>query len=167
MTTVHGSNNNDYIGLLDSETAKSLDSVLGKCDITTRNYILRPRNPNSKKVDVPWGSSLPLYINIYGRAEHFDALGEALAEQDVFLQHPLNEQDLASYRNPQYLVRPGQDFPSVKSGDAAFTGTNDGASEKSNSPDENQLDSIFKTAQGPEDYSGVEQSPRLTTSLQR
>lgn len=140
---------------------------MGEYDITTKNHIFRPSNPNSKKVDVPWGSSLPLYINIYGRAEHFDALGEALADQDVFLQHPLNKQDLASYKNPQYLVRPGQNFPSIKSGDAAFIGTNDEASEKPNSSDENQLDSIFKTAQGPEDYSGVEQSPRLTTSLQR
>ena len=167
VTTVHSSNNSDYIGLLDSKTAKSLDVLLGEYDIRTRNYISRPPNPNSKKVDVPWGSTLPLYINIYGRAEHFDALGEALAEQNIFLQHPLDKQDLASYKNPQYLVRPGQDFPTIKWGDAAFMGTNDEASENSTSPDENQLDSIFKTAQGPEDSSGVEQSPRLTTSLQR
>ena len=164
MTTVYSSNKKDYIGLLDSKTAKSLNAVLGEHDIRTRNYISRPLNPNSKKVDVPWGSTLPLYINIYGREEHFDALGEALAEQDIFLQHPLDKQDLASYKNPQYLVRPGQDFPTIKWGDAAFMGTNDEASENS---DENQLDSIFKTARGPEDCSGVEQSPRLTTSLQR
>ena len=167
VTTVHGSSNGDYIGLLDSKTAKSLDSVFGEYDITTRNYIFRPPNPNPKKVDVPWGSSLPLYINIYGHAEHFDALGEALAEQDIFLQHPLDKQDLASYKNPQYLVRPGQDFPTINCGDAAFMGTNDEATENPSSPDENQVDSIFKTAQGPEDCSGVEQSPRLTTSLQR
>lgn len=167
MTTVHGLSKGDYIGLLDSKTAKSLDSVFKEYDITTRNYTFRPQNPNPKKVDVPWGSSLPLYINIYGRAEHFDALGEALAEQDIFLQHPLDKQDLVSYKNPQYLVRPGQDFPTTNCGDAAFMGTNDEATENPSSPDENQVDSIFKTAQGPEDCSRVEQSPRLTTSLQR
>lgn len=167
MTTVHSSNNKDYIGLLDSKTAKSLDAVLGEYDFRTRNFISRPPNPNSKKDDVPWGSSLPLYINIYGRAQDFDALGEALAEQDIFLQHPLDKQDLASYENPQYFVPPGQDFAAIKWRDAAFMGTNDEASENSRSPDESQLDSIFKTAQGPEECSGVEQSPRLTTSLQR
>lgn len=167
MTTVHGLSKGDYIGLLDSKTAKSLDSVFKEYDITARNYTFRPPNPNPKKVDVPWGSSLPLYINIYGRAEHFDALGEALAEQDIFLQHPLDKQDLVSYKNPQYLVRPGQDFPTTNCGDAAFMGTNDEATENPSSPDENQVDSIFKTAQGPEDCSRVEQSPRLTTSLQR
>ena len=167
MTTVHNSGNGDYIGLLDSKTATSLDSVFGEHDITTRNYTDRPPNPNPKKVDVSWGSSLPLYINIYGRAEHFDALGEALAEQDIFLQHPLDKQDLVFYKNPQYLVRPGQDFPIINCGDPAFMGTNDEAIENPSSPNENQVDSIFKTAQGPEDCSGVEQSPRLTTSLQR
>ncbi len=104
---------------------------------------------------------------MYGHAEHFDALGEALAAQDIFLQHPLDKQDLASYKNPQYLVRPGEDFLTIKWGEAAFMRSNDEASEDSSSPDENQLDNIFKTAQGPEDCSGVEQSPRLTTSLQR
>ena len=167
MTTVHSSYNQDYIGFLDSKTAKSFDAVLGEYDFRTRNYISRPPNPNSKKGDVLWGSTLPLYINIYGRAQDFDALGEALAEQDIFLQHPLDDQDLASYKNPQYLVRPGQEFPTDKCGNAAFMGTKDEAFKDSNSPDENQLDSIFKTAQGPQECSGVEQSPRLTTSLQR
>ena len=164
VTAVYHLDSNKYIGLLDPASTKLMNSIRGKYDIDNRDYVVQA--PNSKKAVLSWGLSLPLYINIHGRPEESDALGEYLAEQEVFLQHPSDAQNLATYNNPQYLLRPDEEFPSIKGQDAGSIEAGERLDEPG-LPGENQLDSIFTTAQGSEYCSKIEQSPRLKTSLQK
>ena len=165
MATVHDVGNNDYIGLLDRDTATALDQIHSKYDIETRTYIVRSTGSDNKTMGQSWGASLPIYIVVYGCEEQFDVIGDTFADFNIFLQHPQDRKDLVVYKNPQYLVRPGEEYPCLDGEDADPSNLPDAITSDSGSPIENQLESVFETAQGPEKYSGVEQSSRLTTAL--
>jgi hypothetical protein len=112
-----------------------------------------------------WGASLPIHIIVYGIQEQIDDIGHAFADLNIFLQHPQDKKDLTVYKNPQYFVPPGQEYPCLDGDEANVSNSPDEIMRDSGSAIENQLESLFETAQGPEKYSVVEQSSRLTTVL--
>ena len=168
MTTVHSVykiSNSDYMGLLDLGTATALSQIRQEYDVDFRAYIIHDRKSDSKN-GVTWGASIPIYIVVYGHSEDSERVGEKLSESGIFLQHPQYKEDLALYKNPQYLVRPGEQFPNIDGIDLDPSSSWTEPSNERDALNENRLDSIFGSAQGPEKYSIVEQSSRLSTTLQ-
>ncbi len=169
ITTVHPVykiSNSDYMGLLDHETASALGQIHQEHDVDLRAYILHDRKSDPKNSGVTWGASIPIYIVVYGHPQDYELVGESLSKNGIFLQHPQYREDLALYKNPQYLLRPGEEYPSIECIDTDPSSPWIEPSNERGTWNENRLDSLFESAQGPEDYSVVEPSPRLRTSLQ-
>lgn len=167
VTTAHNSDSNEYIGFLDRTTACALYKVLEKHDVDLRASLSYAPSPNTKESAVKWGASLPIDIFAYGHEHDFDVIGSEFSDRDIYLQHPRYQEHLLFYKNPQYLVRPGHDYPTLDWRQTEKSDTSDEVSSEQLDLDENQLDRIFETARGPEIYSGVEQSQRLHSLLQR
>ena len=169
VTTVHSIykiSNSDYMGLLDHGTASALGQILLKYDVEFRAYIIHDRKSDSKNSGATWGATIPIYIVVYGHSEDSEGVGQKLSDSGIFLQHPQYKEDLALYKNPQYLVRPGEQFPNIDCIDADPSSSWTEPSNERDTLNENRLDSIFESAQGPENYSIIEPSPRLSTTLQ-
>ena len=169
MTTVHSvhkSSNSEYMGLLDHETASALDHICQGYDVDTRAYILHDRKSDSKNGSVIWGASIPIYVLVFRHPQDSELIGQLLSEKEIFLQHPQYREHLELYKNPQYLLPPGQEYPRIDCihDDPSFS-YKEPANESENLK-EIRLDDIFESAQGPEEYSTVEPSSRLRTSLQ-
>ena len=169
MTTVHSvhqSGKNDYMGLLDQETASTLEQICQEHDVDIRAYILHDRKSDSKNGSVTWGADIPIYIVLFGHSQDSELIGQSLSESSIFLQHPRYKGDLELYKNPQYLLAPGEEYPKIDCIDADSSSSwNDPLSERA-TLNEIRLDSIFDSARGPEEYSFIEPSPRLCTKLQ-
>ena len=169
VTTVHSIykiSNSDYMGLLDHGTASALGQVLLEYDVEFRAYIIHDCKSDSKNSGVTWGATIPINIVVYGHSEDSESVGQKLSDSGIFLQHPQYKEDLALYKNPQYLVRPGEEFPNIDCIDADPSSSWTEPSNERDTLNENRLDSIFESAQGPENYSIIEPSPRLSTTLQ-
>ena len=169
VTTAHSvykRSNSDYMGLLDHETASALSQICQENDIDIKAYILHNRKSDSKSGSVTWGASIPIYIVLYGHPEDSELIGQSLSESCIFLQHPQHKEDLELYQNPQYLLRPGEDFPIVDciNADPSVSWTE--PSNEHDTQNDNRLESMFDSAQGPEAFSIVYPSPRLRTKLQ-
>lgn len=169
VITVHSvqkQSNSDYMGLLDHETASALGQILRECDVDIRAYILHDSQSDYKNKGAVWGASIPIHIVVYGHLEDFELAGRTLSESNVFLQHPQYKEDLAVYKNPQYLIRPGEEYPKIDCIDADPSSSSTEPSNEREALSDDRLKSIFESAQGPETYSTVEPSPRLSTPLQ-
>ena len=153
------------MGLLDHGTASALGQILQNYDVDFRAYIIHNRKPDSKNSGVTWGASIPIHIVVYGHSEDSEHIGQKLSDSGIFLQHPQYKQDLALYKNPQYLVCPGEEFPNIDCIDADPSSSWTELSDERDALNENRLDSLFDLAQGPQTYSIVEPSPRLKTTL--
>lgn len=169
VTTVHSihkQSGSDYIGLLDHESASALGQILRDFDVNFRAYILNDSKSDSKKSGVTWGASIPIYIVVYAHQDDSELVGDTLSQSDIFLQHPQHKEDLALYKNPQYLIRPGEEYPDIDCIDIDPSSSSTEPFNERGTLSENRLDSIFESAQGPETYSIVEASPRVKTLLQ-
>lgn len=164
--SVHRQSNSDYMGLLDHESASALGEILRDYDVDFKAYILHHSKSDSKKSGVIWGASIPISIVVYGHQETAELVGHTLSESNIFLQHPRHKEDLALYKNPQYLIRPGEEYPNIDCVDTDPSSSWTEPSDERGTLGENRLDNIFESAQGPETYSIVEPSPRLKTPLQ-
>ena len=154
------------MGLLDYETASALGQIRQRHDFYIRAYILHDRKSDSKNSGTTWGASIPIYLVMYSHPEDSELIGQALSEDSIFLQHPEYIEVGTLYQNPQYFIHPGEDYPSVE---CVGTGPSNSWTEPSNecgTLKETGLDGIFESAQGPETYSIIEPSPRLSTTLQ-
>ena len=114
MVTVHNLVSRDYMGLPDHDTADALNRVVREYDIRVRTYLVHGPSASFKESSIQWGASLPIYIVIYGREDDSEAVGQTFSELNVFLQHPHDRKYLSSYKNPQYLVRPGEEYSIVE-----------------------------------------------------
>lgn len=133
----------------------------------------RPKNaPRAKyaSLSIPTIKEPEIRIIVYGMLEDATGVGKALSDADLYLQHPSpTDRSLRlRYHNPQFLVRPGHEMPTLE--DLTITASS------SNDPDGQQkLDEVAKSrvlrvfdtahdgASG--DRSAVEPSPRLRTAL--
>lgn len=163
---VHKKSDGDYMGLLDHETASALGQIRQENDVDIRAYILHDRKSDSKSGRLVWGASIPINIVVYGHAQDSELVGESLSEHNIFLQHPQYKEDLALYKNPQYLVRPGEEYPDIECMETEPSSLWTEPSDERGILSENRLESVFEAAQGPETYSNVEPSPRIRTNLQ-
>jgi hypothetical protein len=113
-----------------------------------------------------------LRVIVYGFLQQKDAVADVLAKEGLFLQHP-SETELdegAKYFNPQYLLAPGQDMPSLEKLSISTCCAGGAASSRNLLRDyeKNQILKIFDTAyKSDEAMATVEPSPRLTTKLKR
>lgn len=163
---VHKKSNSDYMGLLDHETASALGQIHEENDVDIRAYILHDQKTDSKSGGLVWGASIPINIVVYGHPQDSELVGESLSENNIFLQHPQYKEDLALYKNPQYLVRPGEEYPNIECMEIEPSSSWTEPSDERWTLSENRLESVFESAQGPETYSVVEPSPRIRTDLQ-
>lgn len=115
-----------------------------------------------------------LRIIVYGFQLQKDQIAESLATRNYFLQHPAESEidKRVKYRNPQYLLPPGEDMPSFKdlSIYACCAGRDSGHDAQRNNLGEHERSQIFKifdTAFGSNEAVTIEASPRIATQLKR
>ena len=164
--SVHKQNNSDYMGLLDHETASALGQIRQRYDVYIRAYILHDRKSDSKNSCTTWGASIPIHMVIYSHPEDSELIGQVLYENKIFLQHPEYIEVGTLYQNPQYFIHPGGDYPSVECVGAGPSNSWTDPSNECGTLKETGLDGIFESAQGPETYTRIEPSLRLSTTLQ-
>jgi len=85
-------------------------------DITlTASSVAQDLNPRKGKKKTTSSKSKVAHFVIYGLKANISIVGNALSEAGLYLQHPsISECDRAvEYFNPHYLVRPGDEMPSL------------------------------------------------------
>lgn len=164
-----------YVGIL---IQSALVILLRNSQIVTEASLILPalrvtRIKSPKKAhQTKTGSPIPepeIRITVYGTLGNAERIGKALSDADLYLQHP-SPTDCSlqlRYHNPQFLIRPGHEMPTLE--DLSIRAST------SHDPQEHQLDEvaqarvlrIFDDAHG-DVLSGepaVEPSPRLRTAL--
>ena len=162
-TTVHLITNGKLLGFLDAVTAQALEYVNREFKVLVDSFL--SANVESSDPTKDWEMRSMLIV-AYSNSGEADAVGELFAQHCLFLQHPTSIDIVAPYRNPQFFVRPGQDFPLIEESRALLTNEAQVEAHECVGVDRHQIDEIFHTAQGPETYRKVAQSPRLATPLQ-
>jgi hypothetical protein len=162
MTTVHQKESLEYLGLL-NHTLSAVLVKLSELTVRLDAFVLAKDLRPSDGPPIP-STSRRIHIIVYGFREHFDAVGALLSENEVFLQHPdLHHWDREfQYENPHYLRIPGSEIiiiPDMETRPSLGRNANDITAA--------QIDDVFGSAQGPENYSEVESSSRLVTALMR
>lgn len=129
----------------------------------------RPKNAPLTKDTSPAITEPELRIIVYGMLDDAAGVGKTLSDAGLYFQHP-SPTDCSlqlRYHNPQFLVRPGGEMPTLE--DLSITAS------ASNETQEKQLDELAKArvlrifdnahdgALG--DQPAVEPSPRLYTAL--
>jgi len=160
LVTVHGFPNLEYLGLLESHMGTVVTEL-------SKNYLFDHLAylPEIAESDIAERiSKRSLHIIISSKKEWGDGIGEFLSENDVFLQHPYKEDIFWPYKNPQYFLRPGESFTPLPED---YSQPSDAAADSNTQLDTSILDDIYASASGPDDYTSVQPSSRLATSLQR
>jgi SWI/SNF-related matrix-associated actin-dependent regulator of chromatin subfamily A3 len=116
-----------------------------------------------------------LRIVVYGLLHQKYAVGDALGDGELYLQHP-SETEFDSevkYFNPQYLLPPGEDMPpldklSISTCCANRRSRSAASRDSLGEHDRSQILRIFDTAYKSVDgVAAIELSPRLATKLNR
>ncbi|KAI1352030.1 SNF2 family N-terminal domain-containing protein [Xylaria sp. FL0043] len=113
-------------------------------------------------------------IFVYGLADEEFAVGEALSQAGMFLQHPGSHEIDGSvkYHNPQYFLPPGQDMPPIEELRVSRccrppTGSVGACRSSLGELERSQILRIFDSAYELSSSSSVEPSPRLQTKLKK
>jgi hypothetical protein len=175
ILTIYKRGTRDYVGML---VQPSLAILLHNSSVVIDASLVLPPPPapqskRSKRTPQANASSSTaepeIRLTVYGLLEDADGVGKTLSEADLYLQHP-SPTDCSRqlrYHNPQFLIRPGREMPTLE--DLSIR------SSSSQDPAEHQLDEVTQArvlrifddahdgASG--DRSVVEPSPRLRTAL--
>ncbi|KAI1120285.1 SNF2 family N-terminal domain-containing protein [Nemania abortiva] len=111
---------------------------------------------------------------VYGLKDEGNAVGDALSQAGLFLQHP-GEHEIdkgIKYHNPQYLLPPGQDMPPMEALRVSLccrpqTSTHSASRSSLGELERSQVLRIFDSASGFSPPAMIKQSPRLQTKLKR
>lgn len=128
------------------------------------------RDPKSKPASGA-SSLIPTvtaHIMVYGNRARMYEIGDVLSDAGFYLQHPQAYIDPdVEYFNPQYLLAPGETFPRPAAAESSMNqGKDDPLREVLRAQTMSQLNQVFDAANGPAQYTVVEQSRRLKTTLQ-
>jgi hypothetical protein len=123
-----------------------------------------------KKKPVTKGEYTSMEVNveilIYGFQLYADNIGELLSNGNHFLQNPYEWDTRVPYLNPQYLVRPGGDQPTLDpANNSMVTLKSEKESEVLDKTQAVECLQVFNAASGPTTFSEVLQSPSLKTDL--
>ena len=155
MIIVNRRASGEYFGLLDQDTASALGPLVNQYSIHLTGFVpIRPQTKSSKS-SISRGSH-QLCILLYGIQEEIDTIGKLLSSNEIYLQHPQNQDDDVHYNNPHYLTRPGSQ---IEVPEAVSSST------RRSWPKRDYMADIFESSQGPELYSEVRASRRLARSL--
>jgi len=149
-------------------TASSRES-LAICRIATRNRLTLRGTlvvPAARRQRQYLRATLRLVL--YGHISDEEAVGKALSDNDLYLQHPsLTECDgRVPYFNPQYLLRPGASMPELEN--LMISGQEKSRRQAGDPLDEverSRLLQIFESAHDPNATFGIHQSSRLQSTL--
>jgi hypothetical protein len=153
---------NKYAAVVESRT---LSELCGNDNITLYGIMQLP-----KKKPVIRGEYTSMEVNveilIYGFQLDADDIGELLSNGNHFLQNPYEWDTRVPYLNPQYLIRPGGDQPTLDPArNAIVTLKSEKESEVLDKTQAVEFLQVFNAASGPTMFCEVFQSPLLKTDL--
>ena len=160
MVTLHTQEDMEYLGLLHSHTGQTIGDISRKYSVTFSAFMPeREFLSTSTSLD-----SSKLCILIYGFQTDSESIGQALSENNLFLQHPHSYDTDVTYSNPHYLGRPGRslDIPKTHS---ELPGKSPPSSKMQNESVKNEILQALDQAHGPQDFSVIAPSDRLCTTL--
>ncbi|TDZ24638.1 DNA repair protein RAD5 [Colletotrichum orbiculare MAFF 240422] len=135
-----------YCGLLGHETARAISSLLDE------------HNPF---LSATLTSSNVLSILVYGPQATGKDVGAFLSGHGLFLQQPDFYDESATYRNPQWLIRPGTEFKAEESVQNVASDTKKSIS----SNEKSKVGEILDSATGPAEYKKTAISNMVVTKL--
>lgn len=156
-----GGKANRNIGLLNSP---ALGKLVREFTVTFSAKCEKTKENKHKRQSLGYQDTL-VHIVIYGLQEEMNAIGNALSEGGLFLQHPSQGDASVPYRNPQFLMSPGTEMPQVEdlaNGSLLTVTTMDQSSDEKWA---SEVFQAFETVDGPAEFDPVEPSPRLRTRL--
>lgn len=106
-----------------------------------------------------------MQVVIYGFREDMDEVGNILAENDLFLQHPAQGDTSVPYENPQFLLAPGAEIPQLGDLTAESISTPTTLEERLDRRWAAGVFEAFDHVDGPTTFAPVEPSWRLQTKL--
>ncbi len=156
---------NAFAGLFDAPVLVELIQDSG----VSLDAIFPERDLKSKRVGGA-SSLIPTVtaqIIVYGNSTNMYDVGDRLSDAGLYLQHPSTDIDPhVEYFNPQYLLAPGETFPRPTTAVAPIRGKDHPLGEMLRTQALNQLSQVFDDAIGPAQYTVVEQSRRLSATLE-
>ena len=166
VLTVHLPPDDTLVGLLDSEAAAALSVVSSQFSVQYEGVIMPVARSDGSGVTKHTGvAERDLHINIYSPSSQDEAIGDILMERDVYLQQPVTGKLRAPYRNPQYLLIPGETHPVFESTTVQETKLDESVGSKQG-VDRHIIEDLLCSTQVPENYRRIGQSDRLKTQLQ-
>ncbi|KAF8424844.1 SNF2 family N-terminal domain-containing protein [Tirmania nivea] len=91
------------LGYLDSRTSRILEPLLHRSLVRVQGLIYGGTHHSKRNMD----NSFPVYLNIYASEIAVQQIGEYLATNRVYLQHPVSPVPDIPYQNPHFLTKPG------------------------------------------------------------
>lgn len=165
---------NTYVGIL---IQPALVVLLRDSRIVTEASLILPPPPatqTKRPKSAPMKNSSPapepeIRITVYGMLEDAGGIARTLSDADLHLQHP-SPADCSrqlKYHNPQFLLRPGHEMPTLEDLSIRTTDPHNPQEHQLSDVAQARLLRIFDDAHdnAPDDQSAVEPSPRLRTAL--
>jgi hypothetical protein len=148
MVAVHDYFSANYVCELDTRNAGALNHFLQRCPVVLERFA---------------NEQYKLFLAVYGFSDQSEVVGELLAEDGLFLQHPRRFDERVPYVNPQYLSGPMTklEIPNYRGSECSVM-----------SQDDTGLQQVkgcylkaFDAASSPSIFSKVKISKSLTTDL--
>jgi hypothetical protein len=160
MVTIHADEDTEYVGLLHSHTGQVIGDISRNYSVTFSAFV-----PDKKSLPTPTApKSRRLCILLYGFQRDSETIGQALSENNIYLQHPPSYDPSVVYSNPHYLARPGS-APSFTQTTSRVLGNSARSSQIHDECVRNEILQALDTADGPQNFSALEASGRLCTTL--
>lgn len=179
MVTVHHKSFRGHIGFLDLQVAKALGHICEQLGSILEAYIPSETVVTNNSAQ---RNSTAVCIVIYGMHDRMDQVSKVLSDFEIYLQHPRYHSTSIPYDNPQYLLRPegkityedGRDSPSeIRPGQKSTAEVKRREDDRGakicseHNPLKKQIDQVFDSIQGPQEFSKISASGRLSTTLKK
>lgn len=156
-----GGHPNHHVGLLNSPP---LGKLAREFTVTFSAKCEKTKETKDKRQSLGYKDTL-VHIVLYGLHEDLNAVGNALSEGGLFLQHPTQCDASVPYRNPQYLISPGTEMPQIEDLANGSLSTMTIVNQSLDKERTSEVFQAFETVDGPARFAPAEQSPRLRTNL--
>ncbi|PNP81279.1 hypothetical protein FNYG_05311 [Fusarium nygamai] len=162
VISLHVEGSGNYMGRIESKTIVDLVQNYLVTLVTT----LECPPVKKKKSTDSFQTPKTLHIVIYGLRKDMNDIGDLLEDSELFLQHPTEYDTRLEYLNPQYLLRPGSTIPRADGATFQALSNQHSSDQAMEEKAKSEVHRVFDSASGPSNFTQVQPSPRLRTSLQ-
>lgn len=162
VISLHVEGTGKYMGRIES---KAIVDLVQDYQVTLTTTLECPPVKKKKSTDL-FQTPKTLHIVIYGLRKDMNDIGDFLDDYELFLQHPTEYDTRLEYLNPQYLLRSGSTIPRADGAAFQVLANQHSSHQVMEERAKSEVHRVFDSASGPSNFTQVQPSPRLRTSLQ-